>query len=293
MRYALFLGCTVPARARNYEMSARKVAEKVGMELVDLPDFACCGFPLKSIDRDAFLLMAARNLCLAEEASLNICALCSACGEVLTEVNRELKEDPQKRNRVNEKLRELGREYKGTIEIKHFVRVLYEDIGPEKIRQMVVRDLKPLKFAPHYGCHYVKPSHIYNGFDEHEYPQSLDRLIDATGASPVSYEDKMQCCGGAVLAVDEKVALSMAKLKLDHIKAAGADGITLMCPFCSVMYDDNQRKVEGTFQVSYQLPVLYYPQVLGLALGFDPRDLGLNMNRVRTKDLVEKVVEAS
>ncbi|MEW6189496.1 MAG: CoB--CoM heterodisulfide reductase iron-sulfur subunit B family protein [Actinomycetota bacterium] len=290
MKYALFLGCTVPARARNYELSTRRVAQAVGIEFADIMDFSCCGFPVKSVDVESTTLLAARNLSLAEEKNLNICTICSACTSILTEVNKELKENVELREKVNEKLAKINREYRGSVEVKHFARILYEDIGIERIKSSVKKSLKGIKFAPHYGCHYLKPSGIYGNFDDPENPTSLDELTKATGAEAIDYEDKKLCCGGAILGVDEDISLTMAKKKLDHVSARGADAIGLICPFCSIMYDDNQRKIESQFGVSYNLPVLYYPQVLGLALGFDPNELGLQMNRVRTTKLLDKIL---
>lgn len=289
MRYALFLGCTVPARARNYEISTRKVAQKMGIELIDLPEFACCGFPVKSIKHDTSLLMAARNLSIAGDAGLDICTVCSACTGVLTEASKKLEEDEELREEVNRQLKQIGRSYKGGVKVRHFARILYEEVGVDKIEEMVGRKLSQFKIAPHYGCHYLKPSELFDGFDEPEYPQTLDKLIEATGAVSVDYMEKRLCCGGGILAIDEGVSLGMVKRKLDMVREAGADGMTLICPFCSVMYDDNQRKVEASFDEEYKIPVLYYPQLLGLALGYDSKELGLQMNRVKTKELLSRL----
>ncbi|NIM44412.1 MAG: hypothetical protein GTO54_02080 [Nitrososphaeria archaeon] len=289
MRYALFLGCTVPVRARNYELSTRKVAEALGIELTDVDDFACCGFPIKSLDRGTALLLASRNLAVAENLGLDICVLCSACASFLTETNKDLQKDSQLRAEVNKKLSGVDRSYKGGVEVKHFARVLYEDIGVEKIRNSMKKNLTSLKIAAHYGCHYLKPSEIYGNFDDPEHPFSLDKLISVTGATSVEYEDKKQCCGGAILGMNENIALTMSSNKLDHIKSVGADAICLICPFCGVMYDNNQRRIEKKFNVDYGLPVLYYPQLLGLALGLNQGELGLNMNRVKTSSLLIKV----
>jgi heterodisulfide reductase subunit B len=294
MKFAFFMGCTVPVRSRNYEMSARKVAREFDIELVDVGEFSCCGFPIKSIQHDAFLLTAARNLALAEKLGLDIMTVCSACGAVLTEVAHELREDSARRSAINKKLAELGDglAYTGNTKVRHFVRVLYEDIGLDAIRAKVKRDIGMLKLAPHYGCHYLKPSKVFEGFDNHEAPHSLHALIEAAGAIPIDYEKLQFCCGGGILASDEKSALSMARIKLENIKRAGADAITLMCPFCNVMYDDNQKAVEEMTGTALALPVLFYPQVLGLALGMDVKELGLNMNRVKTKDLLAKLEPA-
>ena len=284
MRYALFLGCTVPARARNYELSARNVAKRLGIELVDL-DFTCCGFPVKGLSREACELMAARNLSLAREAGLDIITLCSACAGVLTQVSKEL-EDEKKRASVNRQLKEISKEYRGGVKVKHLVRVFFEDIGVNEIKKQMTRDL-PLKIAPHYGCHYLKPSHIYDHFDDPEVPCSLHRLIEVTGATPVDYEDLKECCGGGILAVHEEVALSLAADKLNHIAANGTDALALVCPFCAVMYDDNQKKIGQQQGKDYNLPVLYLTQVLGMGMGLDPKkELGMQFNKVKIKELL-------
>jgi len=288
-RYALFLGCTIPVRAQNYEMSTRQVAEALGVELEHIENFSCCGYPISSVDQQTAEEMAARNLALAEAQGVDICAICTACTGVLTETAEALREDEAKRARINESLKEIGLEYKGTTRVKHFARLLHEEVGVEAIREKVIHPLSDLRIAPHYGCHYLKPSEIYEGFDSVEDPHTLDDLIEATGATSVGYPKKLNCCGGALLAIDEQLALRISKEKLDQLKVLQVDAIGLICPFCSVMYESNQKKIEKTFETEYNLPVLYYPQILGLAMGMEPKALGLQMNRVRAKDLLEKV----
>ena len=292
-RYALYLGCTVPVRGLNYEMAARRVCERLGVELVDVEGFSCCGFPARPLDWRAGLLMAARNLALAEAEGLDVMALCSACTEMLTEASYHLKEDAELRAWVNERLAEVGRAYEGTVRVRHFARVLYEEVGVERLREAVTVSLEGFGFAPHYGCHYLKPSYLYDGFDDPENPQSLDRLIEATGAHVVRYEDEGDCCGGGILAFDEETALRLAKRKLDHVVAAGADGLVLTCPFCAIMYEANQRRIEGLFETEYKLPVLYYPQLLGLAMGFSLEEMGIKLNRVKPRALIRAIREGA
>ena len=288
-QYTLFLGCTVPVRALNYEISSRKVAERLCLQFSDIPDFSCCGYPIKSVNRYAYLLMAARNLALAERKGLPLCTLCSACCGALTEANHEIREDEKLRKRINEDLSKwLGMHYEGTIRVTHFIRVLDREVGRERISEQIRTDLSSLRVAPHYGCHYTKPSIIYNRAEDPENPKSLDELIHTTGAQSVQYEDKLQCCGGGVLAIDEQVALAMAQRKLEHIRAHQADAMILICPFCNVMYESNQRKIEKTYQKEYKLPILFYPQLLGLAMGINPDELGINMNRVKPTELIKK-----
>jgi heterodisulfide reductase subunit B len=290
MKYALFLGCTIPVRSLNYELSARRVAKALGIEFFDINGFECCGYPVKTLDQHTALLLAARNLCLAEERGLNICTLCSACTGTLAEANRELRENPELRSRVNNDLNAtLGKSYRGTVEVKHFARVLFQDVGLEKIQERVHTDLSSLQLAAHYGCHYLKPSHIYDHIEDPEQPHTLDDLIEVTGAKSVVFEGRNRCCGGGVLAVDEAVALAMSREKLDRVMTAQAEAIVLICPFCDIMYEYSQRKIERTFNTRYGLPVLYLPQLLGLAMGISPDDLAFRLNRVKTKEFLDKV----
>jgi len=288
MNYALFLGCTIPARARNYELSARNVAHRLGIELVDVEQFMCCGFPIKSSDLKTSMILGAYNLALAQKESLDVCTLCSSCTSALTEVAHLLSEDEHMRGEVNKSLSKAGLQYEGKVKVRHFARILCEEIGPEKIERHFTKDLKGMRIASHYGCHYLKPSEIYDNFDNAENPETVDVLVALTGAETVDYMDKMRCCGGPILPVDEKTALSVAKEKLDDIARAGADAMCLVCPFCSVMYDSNQNGVESEFGTTYNLPVLYLTQILGLAMGFESKELGLNMNVVKTKKLLSR-----
>jgi len=287
--YALFLGCTVPVRGLHYEVSARKTAEKLGVRLLDVKDFGCCGFPLEGADHLASLAMTALNLAAAENAELEIVTLCSACTATLTKANKKLKEDAHLRAEVNKVLSDQGAEFRGKTKVKHFARMLVEDVGYEQIRKAVTRPLTGLGVAPHYGCHYLKPSEIYEGFDSPERPVTLDKLIATIGATPVAYEDKLQCCGGGILGIDELTALKMTASKLKHIKDAGAQAMTFICPFCAVMYDSSQKAVEAKVGGKYALPGLYFPQLLGLALGFTEKEMAMDLNRVK---LALKLAEA-
>ena len=287
MKYALFLGCTVPVRGMNYEIAARKVAERIGLHLVDVDEFTCCGFPVKAVDVETSFLMAARNLALAENRGLDICTLCSACTSTLTEVNKALKEDEELREIINEKLGNVR--YNGNIEVKHFARILYEDLGITELKKFIVEPLEGFRFAPHYGCHYLKPSEIYEEFDNPEAPVSLDELIMVTGAESVDYTTLKNCCGGGILGIDENVALKMSAKKLMELKDKDIDGLISICPFCSIMYEGNQKRIEKMENTEIGIPVFYYPQILGLALGIPADELGFKLNRVKPKAFLEKL----
>jgi heterodisulfide reductase subunit B2 len=287
MRYALYLGCTAPVRTLNYEKAARNVAARLAIELVDINDFGCCGFPVKSIQGDTALLMAARNLALAEQQGMDVCALCSSCTGTLAEANRTLVADPERLERTNrDLLATTGLQYQGSVRVRHFVRVLYEEVGLDRIRKSLHVDLSGLRLAAHYGCHYLKPSEAHDRFDDPENPTSLDELIKVTGARSVAYEGRDQCCGGGILGTDEETALALPHLKLSRIAASGADALVIVCPFCDIMYELQQRRIEKLYATRYNLPVVFYPQLLGLAMGLSADQVGLTLNRVRSRALL-------
>jgi len=271
----------------NYELAARHTASRLGIELVDINDFGCCGFPLKSVHHEAALLLSARNLALAEEQGLDICALCSSCTGTLAEANHALQNE-ELRERVNEELETTtGRRYNGAIRVRHLARVLYEEVGPERIQEAVTVDLSGLRLAAHYGCHYLKPNDVHDGFDDPENPHSLDQLIEALGADSIYYEGREQCCGGGILGADEETALALPHLKLERAVAAGADALVVICPFCDIMYELQQRRIEKLYETRYNLPVVFYPQLLGLAMGLSADQVGLPLNRVKSRKLME------
>ena len=223
MKYALFLGCTIPARCRNYEISARRVAEKLDLELVTLDDFSCCGYPLKSADKEMAYLLSARNLAISEQHGIDIVTLCSSCTSMLQETIYKAQNDSSFLDRINGSLREIGREFNGKAKVKHFAKVLIEDIGLEEITKKVSFPLKGLRVANHYGCHYLKPGYIYPEPEDPDHPLSLGFIIEAVGAEQIHYMRERECCGGPAMVADEDTALLMAKQKLDSIATAKAD----------------------------------------------------------------------
>jgi heterodisulfide reductase subunit B len=289
MDYAIFAGCTVQGRSVNYDISTRRIAEDLDINLVDIDGFSCCGFPISSIHRDTSFALAAINLCLAEEKGLNIITLCNSCTAYLTKVNMILKNDKEMFDKINEILKVNDLEFKGKIEVKHISRILFEDVGTVKIEKTVKRNLEGIRVAPLYGCHYLKPSPIYNRFDNPEMPESLDNLIKATGATAIDYPEKILCCGGAILAIDENASMGMTQIVLDAIKSHDADAIATICPFCHVMYDEYQQSIGNKNNTEYEIPTLFFTQLLGLAFGHDRKELGLKYNAVNTKSLITKI----
>ena len=288
LKYAMFLGCSIPYRVSSYELSARKIAAKLDVELVDMPDYNCCGLPLDPASHDVMLVLAARNLCQAEKLGLNIVTLCPGCAGTLRKVNKLLKEDKHERERVNGFLKEARLEFKGTIEVKHLMQVLAEDVGLGRIKEAVQRPLSNLSVAEHMGCHIVRPQKLI-GFDDPEDPEILKSLIEVTGARCLDYMDETECCGAPIVGVNDRIPLALTRDKLSHMKAVNAQAVITVCPFCHMMFDTNQMRIERMYNETYGMPVLHYPQLLGLAMGFKPEELALKELRVDASKVVSLI----
>jgi heterodisulfide reductase subunit B len=287
--YALFLGCTIPARQPNYELSARKALAKLGIKLVDLDNLTCCcPPPVQSVDLETSLAVAAYNICLAEEANLDLIALCSGCFESLAMANAMLKADRELKAKINGILGQAGKEFLGSIEVKHYLQVLMEDVGIDRLKKSVSKPLSGLKVAAFYGCHALRPSELLK-LDDPERPSILENLIETLGAESVEYRDKLKCCGGLLRGYSDDVALDLAREKLANTSKAGADCIATLCPFCFVALDIGQIQVRSQFNETYDMPVLHYSELLALALGIDPGELALRTHKVKTDKVISKI----
>jgi len=288
LKYLLFLGCVIPYRIPSYEISARKVLEKLGVKLVEMPEFNCCGLPIDSVDHDAMLILAARNLCLAEKEGLDILTLCPGCAGTLRKVNKSLEKDKKLKEHINSILKEVGLQFQGgKIRILHLIQALSEDIGLDKIKEAVEKPLTCLRVAEHNGCHILRPTK-YIGFDDPENPVVLKNLIEATSAQCLDYMYETDCCGAPIVGVNDEIPLRLAGDKLQNIKAVKAEALITVCPFCHMMFDINQPRIERLFGEKFELPVLHYPQLLGLAMGLDTKELAFNELRVDATKLINK-----
>jgi heterodisulfide reductase subunit B len=291
-KYLIFLGCAIPYRVSSFEISSRKVLDRLGVELVEMPEFNCCGLPLDPVSHETMLIMAAKNLALAERQGLNILTLCPGCAGTLKKVNKILKADKALKEEINTHLKEVNLEFKGTIEAKHLLQLLKEDVGIEKIKDSVVKPLTNLKVAEHNGCHILRPKEFI-GFDDPEDPQTLKMLIEATGATCLDYIDETECCGAPSVGVSDKVALALAKDKLSHVKQVDAQALITICPFCHIMYDTNELRIEKLFNETYGIPILHYPQLLGLAMGMTPEELAFSELRVSPSNILRQITQGA
>ncbi|MCS7114808.1 MAG: CoB--CoM heterodisulfide reductase iron-sulfur subunit B family protein [Nitrososphaerota archaeon] len=288
--YALFLGCTIPARQPQYELSARKALTKLGIKLVDLEGMTCCAPPpLQSIDLETSLAIAAYNICLAEEADLNIITLCTGCFESLAMANTLLKEKPMLKARVNKILSNAGKEFKGSKEVRHYLQVLMNDVGLERLKQSVVKPLNKLRVAAFSGCHLIRPSELLR-FDDPENPRIFDTLIEALGAKSIWYKNKLKCCGGLLRGYADDIALAIARDKIMNASKAGADCISTLCPFCFLTLDLGQMLIKTTYKEEYNMPIIHYAELLSLSLGVEPKELALDFHKTKIDKVLEKIV---
>ena len=279
MKYALFLGCNIPARVRQYETSARSVLAEIGVDIEDIKEFNCCGYPLRNSDFKTFVLFSARNLALAEKLGLNMITLCKCCYGSLKMAEHHMKENSFLKDEVNETLAKEGLEYNGNLEIKHFLSALYSDIGINTLKEKITRSFKDIKIATHYGCHALRPSNIMQ-FDDPASPVLFDQLVELTGAKSIDWALKLECCGAPVLGINDDLSMNLTKRKLTDGKKAGADYLCTACPWCHLQFDSVQKMMLEQRRLNNHLPAILFPQLLGLAMGIDKETLGISMNQI-------------
>jgi heterodisulfide reductase subunit B len=278
MKYALFLGCNIPARVVQFETAARAVMGKVGIQLVDIRDFKCCGYPVRNLDQKAFLLSASENLAWAEKFGLNIMTLCKCCFGSLKEAEHFLKEDGDLQEEIKKLLAAKGMRYEGKTEVKHFLSVLYHDVGLDTLERNISNAFEGLKIATHYGCHALRPSDVTQ-FDDPVAPSIFDKLVEVTGAESVDYLRKLECCGAPVMGVNDDLSMNLTEKKLANGKKAGADYLCAACPWCHLQFDTVQKMMISQ-NGSEPLASIVYPQLLGLSMGIDEKTLGIDMNQI-------------
>jgi heterodisulfide reductase subunit B2 len=288
IRVAPFWGCMIPVKYPQMELSVRKTMEPIGVELVDLEGFTCCPDPIyfKARDKIEWLTIAARNLCIAEEANLDIITMCSGCTSTLLEARFLLAEDQELMGRVNEKLKKVGKEYKGKVKVKHIVVMMRDDLGIERVKASVKRPLTGINVGIHYGCHLLKPSQIM-GIDDADYPSILENLIQAIGGNPLTHTEKLLCCGKGC--IDDEMPIDMTYEIFASMEEANVDCMGLICPTCFNSFDMGQIIIARKKEREFNMPVIYYCQMLGLAQGLKPEEVGLHMHRIKIDKIMEMI----
>ncbi len=265
-KYALFLGCNIPARVRQYVDSTLAVLERLGVGIVDIPMFNCCGYPMRNFDQTAFLLSSARNLALAEKKGLDMLVMCNCCYGSLKKAEYVINEEGRQREKINRLLARDNLEFQGKIQVKHLLSVLYVDVGAEMIQTKISQPFGDLKIGVHYGCHALRPSKVTQ-FDDPVAPSLFDELVELTGAKSVDWPTRLECCGAPLTGVNDHLAMSLARKKLSDVRQAGAEYLCTACPFCYMQFDAAGENKGST---------MLYPQLLGLSMGIERERLGIN-----------------
>jgi len=286
MKYAYYPGCSAHSTARDMHESAIAVAGALDIDLVEPAGWTCCGATAAhQTDRVLAASLPAANLLKIQDMGLDMVANCAACYNRMKMANHEVSTDPAMRKKVSDA---VGRDYDGSVKVRHIVEVLLDDVGLDVIKGAFKHSLKRLQIACYYGCLLVRPHEVTN-FDDPENPTSLDRLVTAMGGISLDWPHKVECCGGGLSLSRTDVVVNLTDSIVGMAKAAGAQCIAVSCPMCQINLDLRQQDIEKQTGIRHDMPVLYVTQLLGLCLGISPDKLGLNKLMVSPARVIEKI----
>lgn len=291
MEFSFFIGCQIPARLNHYESSARAILKRLGIGLIDIKEFNCCGYPMRNIDFKVFLLSSARNLALAEKRNLNILTLCKCCFGTLKKADYLLKENPHLKDEVNKILKKEGLKYEAKSEIKHLLTILYQDVGLDNLKEKITNIYHDLPIANHYGCHILRPSKVVE-FDDPVKPRIFDELVEITGAKSIEWRMKLECCGAPLLGINDGLSIDLTYKKLRNTIELGAEFICTACPYCQIQFDKVQDMIIHQKNLNRSIPSILYTQLIGLCMGISWKDLGLDMNEIKITGLKDKLFDS-
>ncbi len=286
MEYTYYPGCSLHSSAPAYEHSTQEVCKSLGVKLNELDDWNCCGATAyMSIKEMTSFAISARNLAIAAKSGRDVVAPCSGCFVGLTKTNKYMKEFPDVSRKVNEALAEGGLQYDGSVKVRHLLDIFVSDVGLDAIKAKVKKPLKDLKVACYYGCQIVRPK---TGLDDTENPQHLEELMAALGATPTHYPMKAHCCGGSIMGTEEEIGMRLSKNIMDCAAHYGAEVIVCPCPLCQMNLDAYQKRINRVYGLKLNLPILYFTQLMGLALGMEPKALGFGTEVVSADALLRR-----
>ena len=294
MKYAFFPGCVSRGGCPELYPAAKLICQRLGIELQEMPGASCTGAGVLQ-EKNEFLgdTLNARTFAMAEDLGLQIMTICSTCQGVMSQANYRMRNSPEYLARVNLELAQEGLEYKGTADPKHLLWIIIEDIGLDKLTEMITRPLGGVRIAPFYGCYLVRPTDALD-MDQHpERQTALEQLIETLGATVVDFSGKTRCCGFPILTINEKNSVAMVAKHTSDVKDLGADAMLTPCPLCHLNLDGYQPKAAAQAQRKIDMPILHLPQAIGLAMGISPREMGLQHHIMSTKPLVAKLGAAS
>jgi heterodisulfide reductase subunit B2 len=274
MDIAFYPGCSLHGIAREYGRSARLICRRLGIRLADVTDWNCCGATAAhSLDRELTLGLSARNLSIVNRMNLDrVATPCAGCFSRLKGCSHELSNSTEIREEME---RRIGAPLAKLPEVSHLLQVLVEMVGMKELSDAVSRPLKGLKLAAYYGCLITRPRAVAR-FDDPEQPTSMDRILQAMGADTVRWSHKAECCGGAFAASQTGIVVDLGGQVLEAARQAGADALVVACPMCQVNLDTRQQAIEEARGVRYNLPIIYFTQLMGMACGFSWKQMGLD-----------------
>ncbi|MBZ5498830.1 MAG: CoB--CoM heterodisulfide reductase iron-sulfur subunit B family protein [Acidobacteriia bacterium] len=289
MRYSYYPGCSLDATALPYGESVHAVASCLGIDLVEIEDWNCCGATAyMNVNEILSFCLSARNLAQAHRNGDPIVTACSACFTNLRKTDAYLAESPDIKNKVDQALGEAGLRYDGGAVIKHFLQVVVEGAALERVKGLVKRPLTGLRVAPYYGCQIARP---YGIEDDTDNPKMLDRLLEALGATPTYFPMKTMCCGGSLMGTREDVALRLCRNLLLCAQQDKADCIAVTCPLCQINLDAYQARINKYYKTDFRIPIVYFTQLMGLAFALESKQLGLQRCIVPATDVVARFAE--
>jgi heterodisulfide reductase subunit B len=281
--FAYFPGCSLEKIGLSYHLSSVETMGKLDVELKELEDWNCCGATTYfHVDELLAYTLSARNIAMAEKLKLDLVAPCSACYKNSFFTNKHLREDEDLFDHINYALDADDLSYSGSSEVKHLMQVFVHDVGFEAIAEQVSTPLEGLKVAPYYGCQILRPRK--NGEDVED-ADFFEELMTTIGADPISYPLKLKCCGGSLLISNREAALSMINNLLQNALENGADVIATSCPMCQVNLECYQQQVNQEFGTNFNVPVVYFTQLIGLAFGVPGKNLGIGKEIVSATPL--------
>jgi heterodisulfide reductase subunit B len=293
MRYGYFPGCSLSKSASPYDLSTKAIAEVLGIELEEIDDWNCCGATeYFSINKVAAYALVARNLAIAanQDSLKEITAPCSACYVNLKKTDHYMQKYSELDQVTNAALAAGGLSYQpGSLAIRHMLDIVINDIGLETIAKHVSRPLSGLRLAPYYGCLLVRPKLGDEPLDDPEYPTILDELLDTLGADVVDFPLKTHCCGGHMTQISAETAYELIRRLLKNATEYDADAIVTLCPMCQLNLDAFQSNINRTLKTTFDIPVLYFTQMIGLAMGKQPEELGIGKEIVSASSALRKI----
>jgi heterodisulfide reductase subunit B len=289
LQYAYYPGCSLEHTSSSYDKSVREVFKALGVGLQEIEDWNCCGATMyMSVKKIVGYAISARNLALAQNMGMDICAPCSSCYTVLRKTNRHIDWEPAERARINDALAAANLSYTTTVNVRHPLDILVNDVGLETIASRMKRSLKGIKVAPYYGCQIVRP---HGHFDDVDDPVTMDRLLQALGAEVVYYPSKVRCCGGMLMTTQEPIALKLNSNLLQAAVDNDAEIIATACPLCEMNLEAYQKKINKMCGTNFNVPIVYFTHLVGIALGIPPERMGLDKLVISPDRVLGKVSE--